>query len=362
MLQAWRLLASHGYLKGQAGFNQHVEEWTGTMDNDEMNNFYRNKKIFLTGHNGFKGTWLALWLKMFGAKIKGYSLPNDILNKNRLEKEMLEFKPDIVFHLAAQALVRKSYAEPLLTYQTNIIGTLNVLETARKCNSIKAFVNVTTDKVYENKENEQAYKENAPLGGYDMYSSSKACSEILSASYYRSFLKNSFGLATARSGNCIGGGDFSEDRIVPDCIRAIQKNKPIEIRHPNSVRPWQFVLEPLYGYLLLGQKLFENKKQFSQSFNFGPSKESVITVKEVADKAVKFYGKGKIKIHKIDNLHEANLLMLNNSKSKKLLNWKPKYNIEIALQKTVEWYKRQVQGENMQEFSLKQIEEYMENA
>jgi len=324
-----------------------------------MNNFYHNKKIFLTGNTGFKGHWLELWLKMLGAKVKGYSLPNDILNKNKLEKEMLKFEPDIVFHLAAQSLVRKSYKEPLLTYQTNVIGTLNVLEATRKCKSVRAFVNITTDKVYENKETGKAYKENDPFGGYDMYSSSKACSEILSASYRRSFLEDSFGLATARSGNCIGGGDFSEDRIVPDCIRAIQKNKAIEIRNPNAIRPWQFVLEPLYGYLLLGQKLFENPKEFSQSFNFGPQKESAITVKEMAHKIIKYYGKGKVIIRKTDNLHEANLLMLNNAKVKKFLGWKPMYSIDLALQKTVEWYKWQERGKNMLEFEIKQIEEFL---
>jgi CDP-glucose 4,6-dehydratase len=241
-----------------------------------------------------------------------------------------------------------------------VIGTLNVLEASRKCKSIKAFVNVTTDKVYENRENGELYKESDPFGGYDMYSSSKACSEILSQSYRKSFLENSFALATARSGNCIGGGDFSENRIVPDCIRAIYANKAIKIRNPNAVRPWQFVLEPLRGYILLGEKLLQGKKEFAASFNFGPSKKDAITVREIAKKVAHFYGKGKIEIsEEKNNLHEANLLMLNNSKAKKLLGWKPKYSIDLALEKTVEWYKRFKAKENMEKFMALQIEEYM---
>jgi len=309
-------------------------------------------KIFVTGHTGFKGIWLCHWLRLLGHNVCGYSLPQNILNKEELENAMLKFKPNLIFHLAAQALVLTSYKEPLLTYQTNIIGTLNVLEAARKCKSVKAFVNVTTDKVYENKENGRAYKETDSLGGHDMYSSSKACSEILSQSYSRSFLKNSFALATARSGNCIGGGDWAENRIVPDCIRAIYANKPIKIRNPNAIRPWQFVLEPLYGYILLGEKHLQG------NFNFGP--DNVVPVKEIAKKVVKFYGKGKIEVIKQKNrLHEANLLMLNNNKAKKLLGWKPKYTIDVALEKTVEWYKRFKAKENMEKFMLSQIEEYM---
>ncbi|MCL2102330.1 MAG: CDP-glucose 4,6-dehydratase [Fibromonadales bacterium] len=317
-------------------------------------------KIFVSGHSGFKGTWLCHWLRMLGHNVCGYSLPQNILNKKELENAMLKFKPALVFHLAAQPLVLASYKEPLLTYQTNVIGTLNILEAARKCKSVTAFVNVTTDKVYENKESGQMYKESDPLGGFDMYSSSKACSEILSQSYSKSFLEESFLLATARSGNCIGGGDWNENRIVPDCIRAIYANKAIKIRNPNAIRPWQFVLEPLNGYILLGEKLLQSKKEFAASFNFGPSKKDAITVKEIAEKVVNFYGKGKIEIAKQGkNLHEANLLMLNNSKAKKFLGWKPKYSIDIALEKTVEWYKRFKAKENMEKFMTRQIEEYV---
>jgi CDP-glucose 4,6-dehydratase len=316
-------------------------------------------KIFVTGHTGFKGTWFCHWLRMLGHNVCGYSLPQNILNKKELENAMQKFKPNLIFHLAAQPLVLASYKEPMLTYQTNVIGTLNVLEAARKCKSVCAFVNVTTDKVYENKENGQAYKESDSLGGYDMYSSSKACSEILSQSYSKSFLENGFLLATARSGNCIGGGDWNENRIVPDCIRAIYKNKAIKIRNPNSVRPWQFVLEPLHGYILLGEKLLQGKREFAGSFNFGPDKKSAVTVKEIAQKIVHFYGKGKIEIVEQKNkLHEANLLMLNNSKAKKLLGWKPKYSINAALEKTVEWYKKFKANENMEKFMISQIEGY----
>jgi CDP-glucose 4,6-dehydratase len=319
-------------------------------------------KIFVTGHTGFKGTWLCLWLQILGHKICGYSLPQNILNKEKLENTMLKFKPDLVFHLAAQPIVLASYKEPLLTYQTNVIGTLNVLEAVRKCESVMGFINVTTDKVYENREKRCAYRETDSFGGHDMYSSSKACSEILSQSYRKSFLENSFALATARSGNCIGGGDWSENRIIPDCIRAIYTNKAIKIRNPNAIRPWQFVLEPLHGYILLSEKLLQGKKEFASGFNFGPRKKDAIAVKEIAQKIVNFYGKGKIEIAKQkNNLHEANLLMLNNSKAKKLLNWKPRYSIDMALEKTVEWYKRFKAKEDMKKFMISQIEEYVKH-
>ena len=271
-----------------------------------FNNIYRNKKVFLTGHTGFKGSWLALWLSKLGAEVCGYALEantepamfnildiknkisksviGDILDTEKLEKTMLEFQPDIVFHLAAQPLVRLSYREPVLTYQTNVIGSLNVLEASRKCASVKAFVNVTTDKCYENREINRGYREDEPMGGYDMYSSSKGCVEIMSSSYRRSFLKDGYAMATARAGNVIGGGDWAEDRLIPDCIRAINKGVDIEIRNPVAVRPWQHVLEPLSGYLLLGQKLLENGQEYADGFNFGPNEESVLTVAEVAKK------------------------------------------------------------------------------
>lgn len=342
-------------------------------------NIYKNKKVFLTGHTGFKGGWLALWLTSLGAEVLGYSLepntePNlysvidlknkcksvfgNILDREKLEKTMKDFNPDMVFHLAAQPLVRLSYSEPLLTYETNVIGTLNVLEATRKCPNVKALVNITTDKCYENKEISRGYKEDEPMGGHDMYSSSKGCVEIMSASYRRSFLQDSYAMATARAGNVIGGGDWAIDRLIPDCVRFINENKKIEIRNPIAVRPWQHVLEPLSGYLLLGQRLLENGQKYAQGFNFGPNEESVLTVADVAQRVVNYYGKGEVIVNKTDNLHEANLLMLNIEKAKNVLGWAPTYKADEAIQATVEWYKRFYSGEKMLEFTMKQIENY----
>lgn len=349
-----------------------------------FNNFYKNKRVFLTGHTGFKGSWLALWLTKLGAKVCGYSLkPNtnpsmfkslnignritksitgNLLDIDLLEKTLIEFQPDIVFHLAAQPLVRLSYKEPLLTYQTNVIGTLNVLEAARKSHSVKAFVNVTTDKCYENKEINYGYKEDDALGGYDMYSSSKGCVEILTSSYRRSFLSNSFALATARAGNVIGGGDWALDRLIPDCIRSINSNIDIEIRNPIAIRPWQHVLEPLSGYLLLGQKLFENKTKYSEGFNFGPNEESVLTVAEVAKLVTDNYGLGKVTVGEPSDLHEAGLLMLNIDKAKKILGWTPTYTAKKAISETVNWYKHfYYKSPDMYEFTLNQIKIFEEN-
>ena len=345
--------------------------------------FYKNKKIFVTGHTGFKGSWLALWLKSLGAEVYGYSLePNtepsmfnelkisekidksfigNILDTKNLEKMMSEVKPDIVFHLAAQPLVRLSYSEPKLTYETNVIGTLNVLETARKCSFVKAFVNVTTDKCYENKEVQTGYREDDSLGGYDMYSSSKACVEIMSSAFRRSFLNSegSMSMATARAGNVIGGGDWAQDRLIPDCIRAINSGRKIEIRNPASVRPWQFILEPLCGYLLLGQKLYDEGKKYAESFNFGPFQDSVMSVEDVAKRVIKYYNKGEIVIKKNDELHEAGLLILNPEKAQKALGWKPVYDTETAIQKTVEWYKKFYnKDDDMFEYTLGQIKDY----
>lgn len=343
-----------------------------------IENTYKNKRVLITGHTGFKGSWLDLWLKLMGADVLGYSLePNtnpslhkilnlgddvigNILDNEKLEKTFRDFKPDIVFHLAAQPLVRLSYIEPLLTYQTNVIGTLNVLEAARKCGVAKAVVNVTTDKCYENKETNHGYIENDPMGGYDMYSSSKGCVEIMSASYRRSFLnnQNSYALATARAGNVIGGGDWALDRLIPDCIRAINNDQKIEIRNPSAIRPWQHVLEPLSGYLLLGKKLLEVGEIFAQGFNFGPDENSVLEVSSVAQKIVYYYGKGEVIVNQKDDLHEAELLMLNIDKARNVLNWVPTYAADEAIQKTVEWYKNFYQNREIQEFTINQIKEF----
>ena len=344
-----------------------------------FNNIYKGKKVFVTGHTGFKGSWLTLWLTKLGANVCGYSLApstkpsmfeeldiqnrisksiiGDILDYEKLQAEMNEFKPDIVFHLAAQPLVRLSYAEPILTYQTNVIGSLNVLEAAKHTQSIKAFVNITTDKCYENKEDE-------PMGGYDMYSSSKGCVEIMSSSFRRSFLQEegTYAMATARAGNVIGGGDWALDRLIPDCVRYINAGEKIEIRNPVAIRPWQHVLEPLSGYLLLGEKLLEEGKKFAEGFNFGPNEDSVLRVAEVAQKVCEYYGKGEVVVHKRDDLHEANLLMLNIEKAEQVLGWIPTYTADEAVKRSIEWYKHFYNQEtDMYDFTMKQIKEYEES-
>ena len=288
----------------------------------------------------------------------------DILDEKKLEEAFNEFTPDIVFHLAAQPLVRLSYAEPVMTYKTNVIGTLNVLEAARKSSSVKAFVNVTTDKCYENKEINRGYREDEPMGGYDMYSSSKGCVEILSSSFRRSFLQeeNSMAMATARAGNVIGGGDWALDRLIPDCVRSINKGIDIEIRNPIAVRPWQHVLEPLSGYLLLGQKLLEEGNKFADGFNFGPNEDSVLTVAEVSKMVTELYGKGKVFVGEPSPLHEAGLLMLNIEKAAKVLNWTPTLTANEAIRNTVEWYRHfYAKDVDMYEFTMNQIKEYEEN-
>lgn len=345
--------------------------------------FYKGKRVLLTGHTGFKGSWLSLWLTKMGARVCGYSLtPNtkpsmynelkiekkieksvigDLLDEKLLEKTIQEFQPDIVFHLAAQPLVRLSYGEPILTYKTNVIGTLNVLEVARKTPTVKAFVNITTDKCYENKEINRGYREDEPMGGYDMYSSSKGCVEIMSSSFRRSFLQdeNAMAMATVRAGNVIGGGDWALDRLIPDCIRSINANIDIEIRNPIAVRPWQHVLEPLSGYLLVGKKLFLEGKKYAEGFNFGPNEESVLTVADVSERVTKFYGKGKVVVGEKSLLHEAGLLMLNIEKAKNVLGWEPTYTADNAIKETVEWYKHFYEKDtDMYLFTMKQIEDY----
>lgn len=346
--------------------------------------FFKNKRVLVTGHTGFKGTWLSLWLKSLGAETCGYALaPNtqpsmfnelktadgmysvisNLLDRERLEKTTADFRPEIVFHLAAQPLVRLSYSEPVLTYETNVIGTLNVLEAARKCGSVKAFVNVTTDKCYENKEVARGYTEDDPMGGYDPYSASKGCVEIMSSSYRRSFLQNGgYAMATARAGNVIGGGDWAADRLIPDCIRAINKGEKIEIRSPDAVRPWQHVLEPLSGYLMLAEKLYKEGSACAEGFNFGPYESSVLTVGEVTRLVIEKYGRGELIIHRRDDLHEANLLMLNVEKAGHVLGWHPVYTAQRAIAETVEWYKRFYDGENMESFTLDQIKRFEQDS
>ena len=345
---------------------------------------YRGKRVIVTGATGFKGSWLSLWLKHLGADVLGYSLKPDtepslfnelklddkfnnvyadILDNRTLEETFRNFKPDFVFHLAAQPLVRKSYSEPVLTYQTNVTGTLNVLENARKCGSVRAFINVTTDKCYKNKTDytgeNKAFDENDELGGYDMYSSSKSCVEVMSESYRNCFLENGYNMATARAGNVIGGGDWAKERLIPDCIRNLNDTGKIILRNPKHIRPWQFVLEPLYGYLLLGEHLYKAKNEELKAVNFGPDKNSFITVEDIAKKIISLYKKGEIISLKTDNLHEDNVLKLNSEKAKKFLGWGNIYNIDLAIEKTVKWYKNFYEkNTDIYEFSLNQIIDY----
>lgn len=349
--------------------------------------FFKNKRVLVTGHAGFKGSWLVTLLSYLGAKVSGYSLlPDtnprlyslinisdkleheciaDICNLPSLSRFVQKVEPEIVFHLAAQPLVLESYNDPVGTYHSNVLGTLNILEACRKQPSIKSVVIITTDKVYENLETGKAFKENDPLGGYDMYSSSKACCEILVSSYRRSFLSddNSFKVATARAGNVIGGGDFAKDRIVPDCIRALIKNEVIKLRNPKSTRPWQHVLEPLLGYLTLAQYLFENSSVNDFAFNFGPDNNNITTVVELAEKISYIWDGGKLDYHQSAVLHEANFLSLDNSKAKEVLGVHPILSVDKALLYTTQWYKKWASGSpNLNDFSLKQIENFLEEA
>jgi CDP-glucose 4,6-dehydratase len=332
-----------------------------------FNGIYKDKKVLITGHTGFKGSWLAFWLTKMGANVVGYSLtpptePNhfdlldlnvdtvigDIGDKKKLYETFLKYKPEIVFHLAAQPLVRLSYKEPIETLETNIIGTANVYEACKKTDSVKAIINVTSDKCYENKEWIWGYRENDEMGGYDPYSVSKGCSELITSAYRNSFFntdeyKKSHNvlLASCRAGNVIGGGDWAEDRLLPDIIKATEKGLKVEIRSPYSTRPWQHVLEPLSGYLLVGQKLLEEKKEFASAWNFGPSEDGEITVKQVAEYCKKYWDEIDFELLNLDiKLHEASLLKLDCSKAYSELNWKSVWNAEITFDKTINWYKK----------------------
>lgn len=345
--------------------------------------FWKDKRVFLTGHTGFKGSWLSIWLNLMGAEIKGYSLsPNtnpslyneaqidslvdsqigDIRDLNNLKKSMTAFDPDILIHMAAQPLVRLSYIEPVETYATNVMGTVNVLESARFCKNLKAIVSVTTDKCYENKEWEWGYRENEPMGGHDPYSSSKGCAELVTAAYRSSFFSKPDGanLASARAGNVIGGGDWAEDRLIPDILNAFQNGNAVVIRNPLSTRPWQHVLEPLSGYLVLAQALYENGSQFAEAWNFGPLDEDCQPVSWILDKMVSNWGKdAKWQLDKENNPHEANFLKLDCSKANKRLMWQPKWNLDYTLRSIIEWHQKWMSSENVQEQCLKEIKDYL---
>lgn len=349
-------------------------------------NSWRGRSVFLTGHTGFKGGWLGLWLAGLGAQVRGYALdpptdPNlftvaeigravedirgDVLDRPRLEASMLEFAPEVVFHLAAQPLVRRSYADPLGTYATNVLGTAHVLEAVRKTPAVRAVVCVTTDKCYENREWDRPYRETDPLGGHDPYSSSKACAEIVCAAYRSSFFsveghgEHRAALATARAGNVIGGGDWSEDRLIPDLIRGFESGTPVRIRRPDAIRPWQHVLEPARGYIALAEHLLAGDDHAAEAFNFGPDPDDAWPVSRIADHLRTAWGPGAAWVRDSDRgVHEAGLLRLDSSKAHTSLGWKPRLNIEMALEWTIDWYRARIAGENMLAFTRKQIADY----
>jgi CDP-glucose 4,6-dehydratase len=327
--------------------------------------FWRGKKVFLTGHTGFKGGWTALVLESFGAKVKGYSLPapsepslfqeagiekslqhqiGDIRDLETLRKSLAEFQPEIVLHMAAQPLVRESYVNPLETFSTNVMGTAHILEAIRTTKSVRSVVIVTTDKCYENREWLWPYREDEAMGGKDPYSSSKGCAELVTSSYRFSFFQNkgdqSTYIATARAGNVVGGGDWAKDRLVPDLIRTFMKGESQRIRSPKAIRPWQHVLEPISGYLLLAEKLFTEGKKYAEAWNFGPQESDTREVSYVVDQLVKLWGPpAKWELDGDEHPHEASLLKLDISKAKHLLEWKPKWHIDQCLDLTAGWYK-----------------------
>ena len=352
---------------------------------DVVRSWY-GRRVFVTGHTGFKGGWLSLWLSRMRAQVRGYSLdpstePNlfraagvarvvddvrgDICDAKRLESAMAGFAPELVFHLAAQPLVLNSYSDPVGTYATNVLGTANVLEAVRNTSSVRAVVCVTTDKCYENREWLWPYRETDRLGGYDPYSSSKACAELVISAYRNSFFGQDtaggglVGVASARAGNVIGGGDWSDHRLIPDLIRGFEAGIPVRIRRPHSIRPWQHVLEPLAGYLRLAECLLSGKPEFRSSFNFGPGNEDCWTVERIVVKLSELWGQGAGWVGEPDaGAHEAAYLKLDSSKSRELLHWRPKLDLGGALEQTLAWYKACFQGKDMHAFTLKQIEDY----
>ena len=327
---------------------------------------YKDKTALVTGHTGFKGSWLSLWLQELGANVVGYALdpptqPNhfellnldivsiiaDILDKAKIENVVRKYRPEIVFHLAAQPLVRDSYIIPHETYETNIMGTVNLFEAVRKSESVRAILNITSDKCYENREWVWGYRENDPMGGYDPYSSSKGCSELITSSYRSSFFNNdAYGkshqvlVASCRAGNVIGGGDWAKDRLIPDVVKAAAKGNTVPVRNPHATRPWQHVLDPLYGYLLLGQKLLEGKAEFEEAWNFGPNDDNVLTVESLLMLCNQYWNDIKYRVENENNqLHEASLLKLDVSKAKSKLQLKSVWSSEKAIEKTIKWYK-----------------------
>ncbi len=345
--------------------------------------FYKNKRVFITGHTGFKGSWLCQILLNAGAIITGYSIDvptnpslfevaniknkinsikGDIRDFKSLKKAFDEAKPEIVFHLAAQPLVIESYNNPVYTYETNVMGTVNILECVRKSNTVKSFLNITTDKVYKNNERNFGYKENDELDGYDPYSNSKSCSELVTHSYNHSFFTNTdVSISTARAGNVIGGGDFADNRIIPDCIRSVIGNKEIIVRNPNSIRPYQHVLEPLFAYLLIAQKQYNNK-EYSGNYNVGPDESDCITTSKLVNLFCEKWGKCiSWNTKEYYGPHESNFLKLDCSKLKQTFMWKPTWNVEKAVEKTVKFTKEYTNNKNISKCMDKQINDYIQD-
>lgn len=352
-----------------------------------FDNTFKDKNVLVTGHTGFKGSWLCIWLKKLGANVIGYALEpytkrdnfvvtdlkdkithivGDIRDYEKLRKVFSKYQPEFVFHLAAQAILRESYINPKETYDVNVNGTVNILECCRLFDSVKIIINVTSDKCYENKEWIWGYRENDPLGGYDPYSSSKGCSELITSAYRSSFFnpndfeKHHKSISSVRAGNIIGGGDWQKDRIIPDCIRALESNKPIQIRNPNAIRPWQHVLEPISGYLLLAAKMHNEPKKFSDSWNFGPNYNSIIPVRKIVDMIIAKWGIGNwIDKSTEKEPHEAKLLALDINKARTLLGWQPTFGINECIKFTIAWYKECINGQNMFDVCLRQIGEFI---
>lgn len=346
--------------------------------------FWRDKRVLLTGHTGFKGSWLSLWLQRLGATVAGYALPPehdeslfelagvgkgmdsklaDIRNLQHLRSLFDSFEPQIVFHLAAQSLVRKSYLEPVQTYEVNVMGTVHVLEAVRGSQSCRVVVNVTSDKCYENKEWAWGYRENDPMGGHDPYSNSKGCSELVTSAYRQSFFKaknaRPVAVASARAGNVIGGGDFSKDRIIPDFMAAIKSGRPLYVRNPNAVRPWQHVLEPLSGYLLLAEKLWDEPDAYAQGWNFGPAPDDIRPVRWIVEKLSDYWNDSiKWEVDTSPKPHEANLLVLDSAQARMMLGWRPRWTLEQSLQAVAKWHIAYKQGEPLRDVVLQQIASY----
>ena len=352
-----------------------------------FNNFYKGKKVLITGHTGFKGSWLTIWLNMLGAKVIGYALDpktkkdnfvltgiaeeikdyrGDIRDKEKIFKLFTKEKPEIVFHLAAQPLVLESYKNPAYTYETNIMGIVNVLESIRKIPSVHTAIIITSDKCYENKEQLTGYCENDPMGGYDPYSSSKGAAELIITAYRNSFfnpekfIEHQKSIASARAGNVIGGGDWSDYRLIPDCIKSIENGEIIKVRNPDSVRPWQHVLEPLGGYLWLGYQMMNEPGKFNEAWNFGPDENMTASVNKVVENLIKIYGKGEWEdIYNKNKQHEAGLLKLDITKARQKLKWEPLLDLTKTLKLTVEWYKN-YKKQNPRQICEQQIEMYMQ--